>query len=179
MEMPPTTKVSTRLTTISPPTPLCQTLTPRWWSPMAAAPIRPNTAPEAPPVKASGDSSSAPNDPTSREARYRPIDAHRAQRRLQQLPEPVEDHHIEEEVDQAVVDEPRRDQAVQLAAVDGRSEQRQVDREPAPALAEAAAVAHRGEEEHDHVEGDDRLGDHRAGGLPLPHPLGRRAAGRP
>ncbi len=68
MEMPPMTNVRTRLTTISPPTPLCQTLTPRWWSPMAAAAMSPNTAPEAPPVRAWGVSSRAPNDPERREA---------------------------------------------------------------------------------------------------------------
>jgi hypothetical protein len=68
MEIPGMTTVSTRLTTISPPTPLCHTFTPRWWRPTAVAPRSPNTAPEAPPVRAWGVSSRAPNDPHRRAA---------------------------------------------------------------------------------------------------------------
>jgi hypothetical protein len=36
-----------------------------------AAPINPNTAPDAPTVTALGESSSAPNEPASSDARYR------------------------------------------------------------------------------------------------------------
>ena len=61
--------VMSRFSTSVVPIPVCIGLTPRCNSATEAAPIRPNTAPDAPPVSAFGDSSTAPHEPPTSDAR--------------------------------------------------------------------------------------------------------------
>ena len=63
------TKLSARLNRITGPMPDCIGSMPRARCITNAAPISPNTAPEAPTVAALGSSSSAPNEPASSEAK--------------------------------------------------------------------------------------------------------------
>ena len=58
-----------RLTTISSPMSVLNGLTPRERSSTAAAPIRPNTAPDAPTVSASGVTINAPSAPANKETK--------------------------------------------------------------------------------------------------------------
>jgi hypothetical protein len=62
-------KLSARLNRITGPIPDCIGSMPRARCITNAAPIRPNTAPDAPTVTAFGESRSAPNDPASSEAK--------------------------------------------------------------------------------------------------------------
>ena len=62
--------MSNRLSSSVVPSPVVIGLTPRWRNPTNAAPISPNTAPEAPPWNSFGCSSSAPAEPPSRAAKY-------------------------------------------------------------------------------------------------------------
>jgi hypothetical protein len=72
IEIPGITNVIARLSRITGPMPDAIGSTPRSrWS-TNAAPIRPNTAPDAPTVTEFGLSSSTPSDPHSRDAKYRP-----------------------------------------------------------------------------------------------------------
>ena len=61
--------VISRFRPIHRPSPLSIGFMPRLRMTTKAAPIRPNTAPEAPAVGAVGSSSSAPNEPASSEAK--------------------------------------------------------------------------------------------------------------
>ncbi len=65
IEMFGTVKVITRFSTIQIPSPLSIRLRPRLRANTAAAAISPKIAPEAPTVRPSGSSSSAPNEPHS------------------------------------------------------------------------------------------------------------------
>ena len=70
MEMPDTETVNTKLSNKVSPRPVCMGLMPRSRMPTNAAPMSPNTAPDAPPVSASGFAMSAPVLPAKREAKY-------------------------------------------------------------------------------------------------------------
>ena len=61
--------VMTRLSTSHSPSPLSIGLIPRRRMTTSAAPISPNTAPEAPAVNPWGDKSSAPSEPDSSEVK--------------------------------------------------------------------------------------------------------------
>ena len=52
------------------PSPVPKGLTPRWPTPTTLAAMSPKTAPDAPPVAASGESNNAPSEPPSRAAQY-------------------------------------------------------------------------------------------------------------
>ena len=69
IEMLGITKLSTRLIRITGPIPDCIGSMPRARCITNAAPISPNTAPDAPTVTALGSSSSAPNEPASSDAK--------------------------------------------------------------------------------------------------------------
>ena len=90
-------------------------------SPTNAAAISPNTAPEAPPCSPSGCSNIAPADPPSRAAKYTSAKRIRPIAGSSIWPSMVQQEHVEREVDDAEVQEPRRDDAVPLAGV-GRVE---------------------------------------------------------
>ena len=96
---------------------------PRWRMMTNAAPSRPKTAPEAPTVAASGESSSAPNEPGEQRREVQRGEAHGAERRLEQLAEEVDADHVEEQVDRVGVQEAAGDEPPPLAVVDERAEQ--------------------------------------------------------
>ena len=72
MLIPGRPNVKITLTSSRPPRPVPHGLMPRrtWWT--TAAAIRPNTAPDAPTVRACGSCIITPNDPASSEAMYSP-----------------------------------------------------------------------------------------------------------
>jgi hypothetical protein len=69
MEIPGMANVNTRFKTSSIPIGVRRTLTCRWCSAIAAAPIKPKAAPDAPAVSASGSAISAPAEPHSSAAK--------------------------------------------------------------------------------------------------------------
>ena len=69
-DTPGTAKVKTRLIANTTPSPVRKGLTPRWPTPTTLAAMSPKTAPDAPPVAASGESNNAPSEPPSRAAQY-------------------------------------------------------------------------------------------------------------
>ena len=62
-----------------------------------------------------GCSSSAPNEPASRLAKYNKREAHTTDGRLEKLPELEQQQHVHADVEDAEVQEARRDQSVVLA----------------------------------------------------------------
>ena len=65
-----------------------------------AAPISPKTAPEAPTVTALGDTSRAPNDPQTQRGEVEREEAHVPEPRLEHRAQPVQDVHVEADVQQ-------------------------------------------------------------------------------
>ena len=70
--------------------------------------MSPKTAPDAPTVKWLGSISITPKAPPSRDTKYTSSEAAPAEGRLQQLAQPVEDEHVEADVDEVGVEEAAR-----------------------------------------------------------------------
>ena len=107
--------------------PDCIGSTPRARCITNAAPMRPNTAPDAPTVTSLGESRRAPNEPAEQRREVEREEARVPERRLEHLPQPPEDVHVEADVDQAGVQEAAGDEPpVVVPEVDRRAPQREV-----------------------------------------------------
>ena len=89
-------------------------LIPRWNMITAAAPSRPNTAPDAPPCRPFGLEQQGAGRPAEHRGEVEQGEAHPTEHRLEQLAELEQQEHVEGEVDDPEVQEARRDQPVPL-----------------------------------------------------------------
>ncbi len=139
--------------------PLSIGLMPRARSTTNAAPISPNTAPDAPTVLVSGSvRSSAPNEPLRSDDEVDQPEAQPPDGRLQQPAEDVEDEHVEEEVEQPGVKEAAGHEPPPLAVGHRRALERALAHEGPPAAEQRATARHLAEEGDD-VGPDQHIGE--------------------
>ena len=168
-------------------------LTPWRYSPIAAAAINPNTAPDAPPaMPLFGWMTSSPSEPASSAAKYSSAKRMRPSARLEQVAELEQQDHVEGDVHDPEVEEARGDQAVPLVRIEAQRarvapaglQDLLVQPELGLHLAHAAAaeserarIGDRRDGEHEEIEADDRVGhQRRLTGVPQLGPIrGSRA----
>ena len=118
IEMPGIENVRSRFRRIVAPRPVSITLMPRARNTATATPIRPNTAPDAPTVKAFGLHEHHAEAAAEQGDEVRQHEADAPERRFEELSEPVEHEHVEADVDEVGVEEPGRHEPVPLAVGD-------------------------------------------------------------
>ena len=163
-------KVSSRLMTSTPSTGLLRMLMPRLRPRASTAPIRPKMAPEAPTVSGVGRDDERTQGAAEQRHEVHDRELHATHRLLDQAAEDPERVHVEREVDEAVVEEPGRDEpvpltlgdAVERAPVEGAlGEQPAVLDQLAGAVERVGAGHDDAEQEDGDVHGDQDLGQDR------------------